>query len=268
MVGVEQVEKGDGNNEMITIRHLDFSYGKYAVLHDVSAQVGTGDFLVIIGPNGSGKSTLIKCIAGIFNVKSGTILIDGKPSGDYPVNQFAQTVAYIPQTEKGDLQSLVFDTVLAGRKPYIRWKPSGDDYGKVADVLHQLGIEHLSMRYVNELSGGQQQTVMIARALAQQTKILLLDEPTANLDLRHQLEIMNLLKILSFNGLTIIMSLHDINLAIRYASRLLMLKDGNVLAYEFADNVTCTHIENLYNIKVEMITNEGARYCIPLGVDT
>ncbi|MDR1594022.1 MAG: ABC transporter ATP-binding protein [Prevotellaceae bacterium] len=252
---------------MIDIKHLDFSYGNCDVLHDVSAQVRAGDFLAIIGPNGSGKSTLIKCIAGILNVKSGAILIDGKPSCNYPINQLAQTVAYIPQTEKGDLQSLVFDTVLAGRKPYIRWKPSEDDYSKVADVLHQLGIEHLSMRYVNELSGGQQQTVMIARALAQQTKILLLDEPTANLDLRHQLEIMNLLKILSFNGLTIVMSLHDINLAIRYASHVLMLKDGGVLAYESVDNVTRTHIENLYNIKVEMITNGVTLYCVPLGVD-
>ncbi|MDR2809355.1 MAG: ABC transporter ATP-binding protein [Tannerellaceae bacterium] len=253
---------------MVNIKHLDFSYGKYDVLHDVNVQVRGGDFWAVIGPNGSGKSTLIKCIAAILHVKSGTILIDGKSSVNYTANQLAQTVAYIPQTEKGDLQSLVFDTVLAGRKPYIRWKPSEDDYGKVADVLHQLGIEHLSMRYVNALSGGQQQTVMIARALAQQTKILLLDEPTANLDLRHQLEIMNLLKMLSFNGLTIVMSLHDINLAIRYASHVLMLKDGGVLVSDLADHVTQTHIENLYNIKVEMITNGDVRYYVPLGVET
>ncbi|MDR0756437.1 MAG: ABC transporter ATP-binding protein [Tannerella sp.] len=252
---------------MIDIKHLYFSYGKYAVLHDVNAQVGAGDFFAVIGPNGAGKSTLIKCIAGILNVKSGTILIDGKPSVHYPVNRLAQTVAYIPQTEKGDLQSLVFDAVLAGRKPYIHWKASENDCRKVADVLHQLGIEHLAMRYVNELSGGQQQTVMIARALAQQTKILLLDEPAANLDLHRQLEMMDLLKSLSSNGLTIVMSLHDINLAIRYASHILMLKDGGVLACELADNVTRIQIEKLYNIKAEMITNGDTRYCVPLGVD-
>jgi iron complex transport system ATP-binding protein len=119
------------------------------------------------------------------------------------------------------------------------------------------------MRYVSELSGGQQQTVMIARALVQKTGILLLDEPTANLDLRHQLEVMQLLKTLSANGLTIIMSIHDINMAVQFATHVMMLKTGRMLAYETNENITREDIENLYNIRIDIIRKDGARYIVP-----
>jgi iron complex transport system ATP-binding protein len=157
----------------------------------------------------------------------------------------------------------VFDTVLAGRTPYIRWKPSGRDFDEVARVLGQLGIEQLSMRYMHELSGGKQQTVMIARALAQQTDILLLDEPTANLDVRHQQEVMELLKSLSVRGLTIVMSIHDINMAVRYAGRLMMLKDGRIFACGEREIVTRENIERLYDIRVKIIDGHGAPHVIP-----
>jgi iron complex transport system ATP-binding protein len=242
---------------------MNFSYQDQAVLYDVNVRVREGDFLAIAGPNGSGKSTLLKCIAGILDVKSGKILIDGLHTGRYAANQMARTVAYIPQAERGGLQSLVFDTVLAGRKPYIRWKPSEDDYREVVSVLRLLGIEHLSMKYTDELSGGQQQTVMIARALAQKTRILLLDEPVANLDLHCQMEVMSLLRRLSARGLTIIMSEHNINLAIRYASHVLMLKKGRVLACEPAGDVSVENIETLFDIRAEIIHGREARHIIP-----
>ncbi|MDR0700378.1 MAG: ABC transporter ATP-binding protein [Tannerella sp.] len=250
---------------MIVIRHIDFGYRPHhPVLQDISGHIGAGDFVAIVGANGSGKSTLIKCFCNILKPQKGCILINGLPSVKYSPAQLARTVAYIPQTEKGNRQMTVFDTALAGRTPYIRWKPSGRDFEEVACVLRQLGIEHLSMRYMHELSGGQQQTVMIARALAQKTNILLLDEPTANLDMRHQMEVMQLLKSLSARGLTIVMSIHDINMAIRYADRFMMLKEGRIFACGDREIVTRENIERLYDIQVEMIDGHGTPHVIPL----
>jgi iron complex transport system ATP-binding protein len=248
---------------MIDIRHIDFSYQTFPVLQDVNCHIRRGSFVAIVGPNGSGKSTLIKCICNLLKVREGHILIDGLPSAKYSSARLAQIVAYIPQTEKEGQQITVFDTVLAGRKPYIRWRPSGNDFEEVAIVLKQLGIEHLSMRYIHELSGGQQQIVMIARALAQKTKILLLDEPTANLDIRHQLEVMERLKVLSANGMTIVMSLHDINMAIRYTDSIVMLKEGHVFACGKNEIITRENIRQLYGVEVDIIGTDGVPYIIP-----
>jgi iron complex transport system ATP-binding protein len=249
---------------MMDIRHIDFGYRLHrSVLQDISGHIDAGDFVAVIGANGSGKSTLIKCFCGILRPQKGCILINGLPVANYSPVQLARTVAYIPQTEKGNHRMTVFDTVLAGRTPYIRWKPSGRDFEEVACVLRQLGIEHLSMRYLHELSGGQQQTVMIARALAQKTDILLLDEPTANLDMRHQMEVMQLLKALSARGLTIVMSIHDVNMAIRYANRFMMLKEGRIFACGKGEIITRENIERLYDIQVEMIDGHGTPHVIP-----
>jgi iron complex transport system ATP-binding protein len=224
--------------------------------------MNNGDFVALAGPNGSGKSTLIKCLCGILKIRDGKIKIEESAIEKYSANRLAQTIAYIPQSERGNDQILVFDAVLAGRKPYINWRATEKDYKIVADVLQRLGIEQLSMRYVNELSGGQQQTVMIARALAQQTKILLLDEPTANLDIRHQTELMKALKALSKSGLTIIMSIHDINTALRYVDKILMLKDGKIISYCNKENITKESIEQLYDIEIEIINHGSEKYII------
>ncbi|MDR2120960.1 MAG: ABC transporter ATP-binding protein [Tannerella sp.] len=252
---------------MIDIRHIHFCYHpSRPVLHDVGGRIRPGDFAAIVGPNGSGKSTLIKCLCGILKPQRGSILINGLPVAKYPPVRLARTVAYIPQTEKSYRPITVFDAVLTGRTPYIRWKPSGQDFDEVAGVLRKLGIARLSMRYVHELSGGQQQTVMIARALAQKTRILLLDEPTANLDMRHQQEVMELLKSLSARGLTIVMSIHDINTAIRYTGRLMMLKEGRLFAGGGREIVTRENMEQLYDIRVEMLDVHGTPHVIPHSV--
>jgi iron complex transport system ATP-binding protein len=248
---------------MINIRHISFGYRNHPALQDVSCHIRPGDFTALAGPNGAGKSTLLKCIAGILKVKSGTIHLNGLPLEQYTANRLAQAVAYIPQTEKGNCRTLVFDAVLAGRKPYIRWKPAEADLQEAAAALRLLNIENLSMKCVNELSGGQQQTVMIARALVQKTGILLLDEPTANLDLRHQIEVMQLLKTLSANGMTILMSVHDINMALQFATHVMMLKDGNLLACKAKENITHRELESLYGIRMDLIEKNGARYIVP-----
>lgn len=249
--------------KMVNINHLHFNYATRPILFDLSCRIRTGDFVALVGPNGAGKSTLIKCICGILKAQKGAILIDGLPLPEYSANELARTVAYIPQSEKEYMQITVFDAILAGRKPYFGWKPSEKDLQEVANTLKLLGMENLSMQYVNELSGGQQQAVMIARALVQKTKLLLLDEPTANLDMRHQREVMSLLKTLSDNGLTVIMSVHDINLAFQHASHILMLKEGKVLGYASKNDITTEQIACLYDTPIDVIVHNGILHVIP-----
>jgi iron complex transport system ATP-binding protein len=150
-----------------------------------------------------------------------------------------------------------------GRKPYISWKPSASDFDFTAEILELLDIDHLSMKRTNELSGGQQQIVMIARALAQEPEILLLDEPTANLDVRHQLEVMEVLKTLATKGITIVIAIHDINMAARYANKIMMLRGGKLFFYGANHEITAESIENLYEIKAEIIYVEGIPHIIP-----
>ena len=248
---------------MIRIRDIEFSYNVAPVLQDVGCNIGTGDFVALVGPNGSGKSTLIKCINGILKINKGEILIDGEAAKSYSPNAMARKVAYVPQNLCRPLSATVFDTVLMGRKPYIDWRPSAKDLDITAEILKLLDIDHLSMNRTTELSGGQRQTVMIARALAQEPEILLLDEPTANLDIRHQMEVLEILKTLSSKKITIVIAIHDINMAVRYADNIMMLKDGKVFFYGSKDKITAENIEALYDIKVEIISVDGVPYIIP-----
>ena len=248
---------------MIDIRNIEFSYNIVPVLQDVSCDIGKGDFVALVGPNGSGKSTLIKCINGILKIQKGEILIDGLVSKTYSPNAMARKIAYVPQSESRQISATVFDTVLMGRKPYISWKPSASDLNITAEILDLLDIDHLSMKRTNELSGGQQQIVMIARALAQEPEILLLDEPTANLDVRHQLEVLEVLKGLAAKGMTVVIAIHDINMAVRYANNIMMLKEGKVFSYGSKDDITAECIEHLYEIKAEVIHIEGIPHIIP-----
>lgn len=245
----------------ITIHDIDFSYNGTPVLEHINCIIEKGDFVVLVGPNGSGKSTLIKCMNGILKPHIGTIMVDNQILP--PPGELAKNMAYVPQNEYKRTGLSVFDTVLLGRKPYISWKPANRDLAITADILKTLHLEPVAMKDVNKLSGGQQQTVYIARALAQEPSVLLLDEPTANLDIKHQIEIMDLLKKLSEKEITIIIALHDINMAVRYAGKIMMLKEGKVFAYGGRETITREHIEKLYDVKVQIIRNRNNLFIIP-----
>ncbi len=249
----------------ISINNIEFSYNGTPVLKNIDCKINKGDFITIVGPNGSGKSTLIKCINGILKPRKGTVLISDKDIKEHPKNDLAKCMAYVPQNNHKQTPVSVFDTVLLGRKPYINWKPSASDIKITADIIEQLKIETISMKDINKLSGGQQQTVFIARALAQETDILLLDEPTANLDIKHTIEIMDILKKLCDKGLTVIIALHDINLATRYASRIIMLKEGEIFAHGGKEIINEDNLENLYDIKVQLIESNNNLHIIPIG---
>jgi iron complex transport system ATP-binding protein len=207
--------------------------------------------LSIVGPNGSGKTTLLKCIDRILKPNQGAVLVDGRDVANIGLGELAKIMGYVPQSSTSTFPFTVFDMVLMGRKPYIQWSVGERDKEIVAEILTFLGISKLAARHFNEISGGEQQKVIVARALAQQPQILLLDEPTSNLDIKHQLEVLSIIKDLTRSRqLSVIMAMHDLNLASRFSDRMIMLKHGSIFAVGTPKSVlTEENIESVYGVK-------------------
>ncbi len=247
----------------IDYSQISFSYNGKNVLTNITGTFQKGDFNAVVGPNGSGKSTFLKCLDRILKPKEGAILIDGKPLDQYPGAELAMKIGYVQQSAQPVFANTVFNTVLLGRKPYIQWRPGLKDKKITEEVLKEFHLESLALRSIDELSGGEKQRVYIARAMAQQPSVLLLDEPTSNLDIKFQFDIMELLKEVCKKDVTVIVAIHDLNLAIRYADRFILLKEGEILAIGNHDIITETNLEKLYNMKVSKITARNGTYIIP-----
>ncbi len=216
----------------IDIKNLSYAYGKPTVLKDISFSVPRGDFFIVIGPNGSGKTTLMKVISGIRKFQKGRIEVMGHAIRGYAKKTLAQTVALVPQEVPADFPFTVNELVLMGRSPYLGMLglPQEGDLEIADQAIAFTGVEHLAGRKLDQLSGGERQLVFIARAICQQPQIILLDEPTASLDLSHQVKIMDLMEKLKFEkDITVVMVSHDVNLAAMYGDTLLLLKDGKVV---------------------------------------
>ena len=216
----------------IKIKNLSHSFGRRAVLRNVSFAVSEGDFFIVLGPNGSGKTTLLRTIAGILKAQSEQIKIFEQRISSYGRKEFARSVAFVPQGLPGDFPFTVAELVLMGRAPYNSTLgiETEEDHLISKQAMRFTEVEHLADRKLDQLSGGEQQRVFIARAICQEPKILLLDEPTASLDLAHQVRIMDLMERLKTEkGITIVMVSHDINLAAMYGDRLLLLRDGQIV---------------------------------------
>lgn len=249
----------------LNVRDLSYSYGERRILHGVSFQAYPGEILGVAGPNGCGKTTLIKCVDRIFEPE-GEVVFDGKEIRDLTTTEVAQLIAYVPQALTIGLAMSVFETILLGRRPYIRWSVSDTDIERVGNVIADLGIQHLAFRKMTQISGGERQKVMIARAMVQDPALLLLDEPTSALDLRHQLEVMELvLKVVREKQVCVLMAIHDLNLACRYCDRLMVMKEGRVVALgKPSDLLSQALIRDVYEVEA-MITNEsGYLQVIPL----
>jgi iron complex transport system ATP-binding protein len=219
--------------DVIHTRGLTYSYGDLHVLENLSFSVMQGDFFIIIGPNGSGKTTLLKCISGILRPREGNVAILGTPIQKYSRRSLARSIALVPQTAPADFPFTVTEVVLMGRSPHLGIL--GLEHQRDLDMARQAmeftGILSLAHRKLDQLSGGERQRVMIARAICQEPEIILLDEPTASLDLAHQVRIMDLMEQLREEKMvTILMVSHDINLAALYGSRLMLLKKGRILS--------------------------------------
>jgi iron complex transport system ATP-binding protein len=241
----------------LTVDDLSFNYGSISILNDVNFTVGQGEMLSLVGPNGSGKSTLLKCLNGILKTSHNTVLLDDKCISKINLKEMSKIVGYVPQSSNSTFPFTVFDIVLMGRKPYINWRLSEKDNEIVGQILDFLGIGNLAMRHFTELSGGEQQKVVIARALAQQPQLLLLDEPTSSLDIKYQLEILCILQELAqTEHCSVIVSMHDLNLASRFCDKMIMLKKGQIFAAGSPEMVlTEKNIEAVYDIKAQVTSS-------------
>lgn len=224
----------------IEARDLSVSYNGNQVLRNFSITIQEGDFISILGPNGAGKTTLMKALTGVIRDARGEVLLFGKPLRAYRRREFARYVSFLPQDPQVSLPFLVKDIIMMGRFPYLRRfemeRPHDNEV--VEYTMRLMGIAHLAKRHLTELSGGEVRRVFIAQAVAQESQILFLDEPTANLDINYQNEIFRILK--KFNeGMkkTVVLITHDINHAARFARTVVLLKDGSIVKEGRADEV-------------------------------
>jgi iron complex transport system ATP-binding protein len=250
----------------LSIKNLNFGYHNKRILKDFFMNVNDGQIVSIVGPNGSGKSTLIKCIDRILIPSTGDVTVDRCNTGKMGRLEIAKKIAYVPQSALRVFPNTVFDVVLMGRRPYLSWKGDRSDEEKVWEVLRLLGIEELAMNYFTELSGGQQQKVLIARALAQETELILLDEPTSNLDVWHQIDVMEILRsLVKKQRLTALIAIHDLNMAARYSDRIMMMKKGRIIANGTPQDVmTGGNLETVYGIKANVKFTEDIPFVIPM----
>jgi iron complex transport system ATP-binding protein len=225
---------------MLTVSTLSHQYQKDFVLQDVSFELQKGDYCAIIGPNGSGKTTLLSIISGALKKQKGEIFISGKKIEDYDIKSLAKQTSVVPQRSAPVYHFSVFDMVMFGRHPYqMRWNSyNPDDETIVVDALKKTNLLSLKDRMTSQLSGGEFQRTLIARAIAQQAPLMLLDEPLANLDIPHQFEILGILSELNrTKQTTILMVLHDVSLAMQAIPKSLLLKNGRLTYFGDTQNI-------------------------------
>ena len=238
---------------MIAIHHLSYGYGKQRILDDIDVTISAGDFYAVLGANGCGKTTLLRCIGGLLKPQQGSVAVDGKAVESYSTRELAQRVALVQQHLQTDIEFSAFETVLMGRNPYQRHlqNESEQDWKIVEQCMKQTNTWHLRFAKPAEMSGGELQRVMLARALAQQTPVLLLDEPISNLDIAHQLEIMRLLRNASEKTVAIV--IHDLNLALQFCDDVLLLHDGGLLFHgAVREGLTPDRIAKVYGVQTHM----------------
>ena len=252
----------------IEVKNLSFSYGDRQVLHNISFSVGKGEFLSILGPNGVGKSTLFRCMLGLLSGYTGDVLVDGINARTFTVRESAKHIAYIPQSSNPVFNYSVFDIVLMGRTSSLGTfrSPSKEDREKCHWALEKIGISHLADRCFHRLSGGEQQLVLIARALTQDAPILMLDEPTANLDFGNQLRVLEQARFLAREGYTVIQTTHHPEQSYMFSDRILAIQNGRVLTEGPPSQVlTAENMKALYRVDVDVVSLYGdkARICVP-----
>ena len=250
---------------MLKINDLYFTYNSHPLLRGIDFSLSRGQLLAILGPNGVGKTTLLKCMNAMLRPSQGVVLVEGRDILSLQPSAIAREIAYVSQ--KSETSRLkVFDAVLMGRTPHIRWRMNEQDMNKTEAVLRSLGLESMSMRYVDTLSGGELQKVCIARALVQEPALLLLDEPTSALDLKNQVGILALIRrIVKVHHIAAVMTMHDLNMALRYADQTIFLKDGAIHAMASPNEVSPAVIEQVYGLPVCIHQLNGQPVVLPLA---
>ncbi len=257
---------------MLKTESISVAYGSKTVLHEVFLEVMPGEILALIGPNGAGKTTLVRAVSGTVALKSGRISVDGRDLSALSMAQRAKVLAVVPQARQMGGAYTVEQAVMMGRTAYMSWlgRESESDRAAVSIALQQAHLEDFSQRPIAQLSGGEQQRVLLARALAQSTPVLLLDEPTNHLDLQHQTNLLSLVKKLTREkGLAVMMAMHDLNLVSFFADKVALLVDGHLVCSGTPqDVIRAENISEAYQTPVEIISHPvtGAPIIFPQGV--
>lgn len=253
----------------ITVSNISYAYTPMQpALQRVGFFIPAGSFCGIIGPNGSGKTTLLKCISGYLTPDEGEVKIGGKNVSAFTVREIAKRMALVQQHASMEYDFTVMDIVLTGRHPHLKRMQSEtqQDYAIANEALQKAGILHLKDRLVTELSGGEWQRMILARALCQQADIMLLDEPVTGLDIKHQVVIMSAVKRLAAQqNISVVCVLHDLNLALCFCEQIVLLKNGTVYAEGKPENVlTKRNLELVYDTKINIIEQNGKTYILPV----
>jgi iron complex transport system ATP-binding protein len=253
---------------MLKIEHLAYHYGERAVLSGVGLTVASGEVVSLVGPNGAGKSTLIKCVNTILKPASGVVEIAGRSARSFNRREMARTVAYVPQQVGQAMSMPVIDMIALGRAPHRGLHSPDHERGVVMGVIERLGLQDYAFRLYGELSGGERQRVLIARALAQEGDLMLLDEPTNNLDLRHQLETMSTVaQIAKERSMAVLIAIHDLALAARFSDRLVLLHEGRIHAEGAWPRVlTPENLVTAYGVSAVIGSANGLPYVLPAPV--
>lgn len=253
--------------EVVRIERLSFSYSGDFSIDDVSISVGRGEVVSLLGPNGSGKTTLIKCINALLVPKKGEILIAGTNVKDYSRTDLARVIGYVPQSHEPSFPFTVFDVVLMGRVAHldIFQQPSSSDYKKAEDALHTVGLGHLREKPYTQISGGERQLALIARALAQEPQVLVLDEPTAHLDFKNQILTLQIIRRLSHEKkIAVILSLHDPNHALLFTDKTALVCQGKIISFgPSSEVINRESISQIYGIDVDIVPHGGYGFIMP-----
>ncbi len=248
---------------MFNANGVKFSYAGKNTLEDITFEVEEGDIVSLLGPNGVGKTTLLKCMDNILHPKSGLVELDKVDLNSMSRNDVAKNIGYVSQ--RGEVSRMtVFESVLLGRKPHITIDASEKDLRITSKVIDLVGLNDLSMKYIDEISGGEYQLVQIARVFVQQPKIILLDEPTSNLDPSNQHAMMHLIqKIVKNNGMAAVMVVHDLNLAVRHSDKFILMKSGKIYAAGGREIITPENIKAVYNMDSYVEEIHGIPIIVP-----
>jgi len=241
---------------------LVYGYRERVIGRDIALSLSRGEVLALLGPNGSGKTTLLKTLLGLLPARSGTLLLDGRPLAALSPPQRARALGYVPQAHAGTFAFTVEAVVLMGRSAHsgLFAAPAARDHTVAAAMLERLGIARLAQRPYTEISGGERQLVLIARALAQEPAYVVLDEPTASLDFGNQGRVMQEIRRLAGEGLGVLFTTHDPNQALRHADRVMMIRDGQAIASGRADALlTPERLEQLYGVRIETVRDGDGR---------
>ena len=252
---------------MLDVKHISVRYGKHTVLKDISFSLARGEMVSIVGINGAGKTSLLKSILQIRVPQNGDVFIDGKNVRSFSPKERATHLAYVPQQHPFVFSTSVFETVLMGRRPHMAWRPSKRDIEKTAEILAHMKLDELAHKDIQELSSGQRQRVQLATALAQEAQYLLLDEPTSNLDIYHQLDVMHQIRRLAKEkNMGMLVALHDLNLAGRFSDRIVMMKDGHIFKVGTSDEIlTSKNIRCVYDVDAKVGTRNDYFFVQPIA---